>query len=154
LIILCEYTRILLFRSVARFIGAWYRGNTVECGVNTGETAKYLNLFFQRERYIFLTHLKVLPRKILKNGWILDSFEGVEDTFSFVHLDMDLYKPMLAALEFFWDKVSIGGMICLHNYFHTELPSAKKAVADFEQSRGLQLSKISDSGGSIVKIKR
>ena len=95
------------------------------------------------------------PNKvILKKSWVPDSFEGVEDTFSFVHLDMDLYQPMLAALEFFWNKVSVGGMICLHDYFHPELPGVKKAVADFERSQGLKLAKVSDSGCSIIIIKQ
>ena len=41
---------------------------------------------------------------IIKVGFVPDTFEGVDDTFCLVNLDMDLYAPMLAALRFFTIK--------------------------------------------------
>lgn len=43
-----------------------------------------------------------------------------DKTFSFVHLDMDLYDGTLKALEFFYPRLSNGGVIISHDY-----PSAK-----------------------------
>lgn len=42
-------------------------------------------------------------------GRFPDSVYGLEDEFSFVNLDMDLYQPQLDGLRFFWDKMEIGG---------------------------------------------
>ena len=46
--------------------------------------------------------------------------------FSFVHIDVDIYKSTKDALEFFKDKMSPGGVILIHDYpVHT---GVKKAV--------------------------
>ncbi len=42
-------------------------------------------------------------------GRFPDSVCGLEDKFSFVNLDMDLYQPQLDGLRFFWDKMEGGG---------------------------------------------
>ena len=50
------------------------------------------------------------PEKcIVKKGYFPDSAKDVEDNFSFVNLDMDLYAPMKAALEFFYKRMNRGG---------------------------------------------
>lgn len=83
------------------------------------------------------------PNKVrIHKGYFPDSAEGIEETFCFVNLDMDLYTPMLNGLRFFWDKLSEGGGILLHDYFHQCLPGVKKAVNDFEQERGICVKKV------------
>lgn len=44
------------------------------------------------------------------------STEGLEDRFSFVHLDADLYSSTKDALEWFWPRLTIGGAILSHDY--------------------------------------
>jgi O-methyltransferase len=46
---------------------------------------------------------------IIKQGWIPDTFSGVDGKFCCVSLDMDLYAPMLAGLRHFYPKLSLGG---------------------------------------------
>jgi hypothetical protein len=90
---------------------------------------------------------------IIKSGWIPDTFENVNDTFCLVNLDMDLYAPMLAGLRFFWNKMSRGGVILLHDYFVPDLPGVKKAVSEFESEIG-KLSKLPlGDGCTLVVIK-
>ncbi|HBG65068.1 MAG TPA: macrocin-O-methyltransferase, partial [Treponema sp.] len=48
-----------------------------------------------------------------------------------VNLDMDLYTPTLAALEFFLAHMD-EGCILMHDYFSPNLTGIKKAVDDFE----------------------
>ena len=64
-------------------------------------------------------------------GYVPDTFEGIEDEFVFVNLDMDLYAPQLAALEYFSSRMVKGGVILLHDYFHEKLFGVKKAVEEF-----------------------
>lgn len=66
-------------------------------------------------------------------GYFPESAADVDDIFCFVNLDMDLYQPMLEGLRFFYPKMSSGGVILLHDFFHPELPSVNKAVKDYEQ---------------------
>jgi len=91
---------------------------------------------------------------IIKAGFVPDTFEGVDDTFCLVNLDMDLYAPMLAALRFFYNKMSQGGVILLHDYFEPDLPGVKKAVDEFEFELGRYLPKMPlGDGCTLVVIK-
>lgn len=85
-------------------------------------------------------------------GKFPDSICGLEDTFSFVNLDMDLYQPQLDGLRFFWDKIERGGGILLHDYFHPELPGVKAAVADFEKEKNYVLPKIPIGDGCSIAV--
>ncbi|WP_044913065.1 TylF/MycF/NovP-related O-methyltransferase [Butyrivibrio sp. WCE2006] len=83
-----------------------------------------------------------MPHKelcILRKGYFPESSRGIEDEFCFVNLDMDLYKPMLAGLEFFYNKMVDGGIILLHDYFSKELSGVRKAVRDFEVQNNMRL---------------
>ena len=79
---------------------------------------------------------------IIKKGYFPQSAVDVCDQFCFVNLDMDLYQPMLAGLEFFWNKMVSGGVLLLHDYFQPSLPGVAQAVADFESKSGRQHTKI------------
>lgn len=50
-------------------------------------------------------------------------------TFSFVHLDVDLYSSTLACLNFFYDRMEKGGIIISHDYGYHE--GVKKAFTEF-----------------------
>lgn len=64
-------------------------------------------------------------------GFFPDSIpDTLESTrFAFVHLDADLYEPILNGLEYFYPKMHPGGMIIIHDY--NAWPGARKAVDDF-----------------------
>lgn len=82
------------------------------------------------------------PEKVeVRRGHVPDTLSGVDDTFCFVNLDMDLYYPTLEALKFFYPRMAENGVILLHDYYSTLL-GVKKAVYDFENSIGASLPKI------------
>ncbi len=95
------------------------------------------------------------PEKIeTRKGLFPETAEGLDDKFVFVNLDMDLYQPMLAGLEYFYDRMVKGGCLLLHDYFHSGLGGVKVAVEDFEKRHNIILNKtpIGDSC-SIAIIK-
>jgi len=49
-------------------------------------------------------------------GLFPQSAAQFESTFSFVHLDADLYSSTKAALEWFWPRMNPGGAILSHDY--------------------------------------
>ena len=54
----------------------------------------------------------------------------VRDTrFSFVHLDVDLYECTLRGLEFFWPRMTAGGVILSHDY--STSPGVRAAFDQF-----------------------
>lgn len=42
---------------------------------------------------------------IIKKGFFPDTAVDIEDTFCFVHLDMDIYQSTMDGLHFFWSKM-------------------------------------------------
>jgi hypothetical protein len=76
-------------------------------------------------------------RIIVKKGFVPDTFESVDDgeRFIFVNLDMDVYKPMLAALNYFSERMVCGGLILCHDYFAAMYPGIKLAVDSFKTDR-------------------
>ena len=71
-------------------------------------------------------------------GLVPDTLAGVENTYSFVHLDMDLYLPTIAALKYVWARMPKEGVIVLDDL--DNLSCIGRAVEDFKEwlgNRGL-----------------
>ncbi len=51
--------------------------------------------------------------------------------FSFVHLDCDLYESYKVCLDFFYERLSSGGIILLDEYNDPHWPGCNKAVDEF-----------------------
>lgn len=77
-------------------------------------------------------NLRRFPFVVYHVGWIPERFEEVEDrTFSFVHVDVDLYQPSLDSIAFFYDRLVRGGILLCDDYGSTACPGAKKAFDEF-----------------------
>lgn len=83
---------------------------------------------------------------IVKKGYFPETAKGIDDSFCFVNLDMDLYKPTLEGLLFFWDKMEMGGIILVHDYFSDAYKGVENAVDEFvRKTRNVYLFPIGDS---------
>jgi O-methyltransferase len=51
--------------------------------------------------------------------------------FALVHVDLDLYEPTKAALEFGWHRLSYGGSLVCDDYGFETCPGATRAVEEF-----------------------
>ncbi len=71
--------------------------------------------------------------------------------FAFVHLDADLYEPMLAGLTFFYNKVAPGGFILAHDF--NSWPGARKAVLEFFDDKPERPIPMPDKSGSALILK-
>ena len=69
--------------------------------------------------------------------------------FSFVHLDLDLYRSTLEALRFFYPRLNVGGIIISHNF--TDLLGVKKAFNEFFKDKPEKIKVISASQCLIKK---
>jgi hypothetical protein len=80
------------------------------------------------------------PEKcVILKGYFPETTKGIDDVFCFVSLDMDLYKPTLEGLEYFYPRMVDGGCILIHDYFTPSYPNVRKAIDDFEQKHGIKL---------------
>ena len=87
---------------------------------------------------------------IIKAGWFPESAKGVEDKFSFVRLDMDLYDPIYAGLEFFYPRMSKGGYIVVHDCRSQNFDGARNALIDFCKEKNIGYMCMPDNLGSAV----
>ena len=85
-------------------------------------------------------------------GYFPESAEGIDDTFIFVNLDFDLYKPTLEGLRFFWPKLAEGGVLLVHDYFNApgiieedRYLGIRAAVAEFCDETGISYIPIGDA---------
>jgi O-methyltransferase len=76
----------------------------------------------------------------LHRGWIPQTFESFERRpVRFVHIDVDMYEPTKASLEFFWDSVIPGGCIVIDDYNHAVFEGATRAVDEFLANKAPRL---------------
>jgi len=110
--------------------------------------------FTQTSVELVLNKMKYKEQCIVKQGFFPETAVGLEEKFSFVSLDCDLYQPTYAGLEYFYPRLSKGGYIFLHDYNNKTFFGVRKAVQAFEAKYG-KVTKIplSDQGGTLVIIK-
>ena len=99
--------------------------------------------------------LKRLPhpeRAELHKGWFPESFDAScrEKLFAFVSLDADLYAPTKAALPLFYDRLSPGGAIMVHDVNSLQYRGAGAAVEEFCRERKLLPVPVPDLHGSVI----
>ena len=100
--------------------------------------------------------MAVMPDRnnvIVRKGWFPETARGIDDTFCFVSLDADLYKPILAGLEFFYPRLERGGYIFVHDFESATYPGCKQAVMEFCRERGVGFVPILDRCSSAVITK-
>jgi hypothetical protein len=69
-------------------------------------------------------------------GWIPETFEDLGDKrFSFVHVDVDLYKSALDCCEFFYPRITAGGVMVFDDYGFPACRGEKDAVDEFFAGR-------------------
>lgn len=86
-------------------------------------------------------------------GLFPDSLNGLEDTFAFVSLDVDLFEPTLAGLEYFYPRLSPGGFIFVHDYNNRRYAGVRHAVDSFLAKTHAAALPLPDFAGSLVVLK-
>ena len=133
-----------------------YQGGSAEIIANYKETHKHLFLFdtfeglpdpdgkdwhkkgdFNDTDYETIRiHFKQFPNVHVYKGFFPnDTAHHVENVrFSFVHIDVDLYQCYLDCLNFFYRRMTQGGIIAMDDYGASSCPGAKLAVDKFFQN--------------------
>lgn len=114
----------------------------------------------QKEEFVDTSSNTVLERlpypeqAVICKGFFPKTAQGLEDClYQLVSLDADLYAPTLAGLEYFYPRLTKGGIIILHDYNNERFRGAKQAVNEYESIHGpLLLIPLSDLHGSAIII--
>lgn len=86
---------------------------------------------------------------VIRKGYFPKTTEGLEERFAFVRMDVDLYKPTCAGLEWFGERMTKGGMIILHDYYSESYSGVRQAVDEYVEAHP-QIQRISAGDGLSV----
>ena len=85
-------------------------------------------------------------------GWIPNEFYRVSHLrFRLVHIDVDLHEPTRDALEFFYPRLALGGMIVCDDYGSTYCPGARKAMDDYMRDKPERIVDLPTMQGLVIK---
>jgi O-methyltransferase len=97
--------------------------------------------------------LKQMPfpdKCIVKKGYFPETAKGMDENFVFVSIDADLYDPIYAGLNYFYDRLVAGGYIFVHDFNNDEYIGAKTAVYNFCKERNISFVPLPDLGGTAI----
>lgn len=91
----------------------------------------------------------------IRKGWFPETAYNLEDEqYAMVHIDARLYNPTYSGIQYFFSRMSKGGVIILSNYEDGTSCGVKDAVADLEARYGAFLMvPLCDLSGSVVIIR-
>lgn len=85
-------------------------------------------------------------------GWIPARFDEVaQRSFSFVHVDVDLYQPTRDSIAFFYPRLSPGGILVCDDYGFTSCPGATAAIDEFLADRPEKMILLSCGSGLLIR---
>ncbi|GHV92551.1 hypothetical protein AGMMS50268_30540 [Spirochaetia bacterium] len=91
---------------------------------------------------------------IVKKGWFPDTTIGLNDSYAFVEIDVDLYEPMYNGLYYFYERLVKGGYMLLHDYNNDkEYRGIKAAVRKFSEEKNVPYFPLCDRWGSAIIMK-
>jgi O-methyltransferase len=92
---------------------------------------------------------------VIRVGYFPGSIQDSDKTesFAFVSIDADLYKPIYEGLRFFYPRLSPGGYIFIHDYNNTDYPGAKAAVQTYCMEERVHYFPLLDPCGTAVITK-
>lgn len=94
--------------------------------------------------------LSGFPQASIHRGWIPQIYSTLPDaSWSFVHIDVDLYEGTLASLEYFQPRLAQGGVIVCDDYGSTLFPGARSAWDEFCAERSLAFI-VLETGQSVL----
>lgn len=86
-------------------------------------------------------------------GIVPATFTGLDGAvLRFVHIDLDLYAPIVAAIAFTWPRLAQGGVMLFDDYGFWSCPGARTAVDEFCAAEGVALVPLPSGQALVVKL--
>lgn len=100
-----------------------------------------------------LSQMPYKDKCVIRKGYFPETaVDDEKEVFAFVNIDVDLYKPLLAGLEFFWPRMVKHGYILVHDYFSFAYAGARRAVEEFAENHQVLFIPIGDTA-SVALVK-
>lgn len=99
--------------------------------------------------------LEEFPEVHIEKGWIPQVLELLpEQTYRFVHIDVDIYEPTLASFRYFYPRLVPGGIIVCDDYGpwpEGNWPGCALAVQQFSQEIGVPFANLETGNAMMIK---
>lgn len=96
-------------------------------GFSEAKTGDYHDTSVER----VLQKMEFPDQCVIKKGYFPETAEGLEETFVFVRLDVDMYKPTKAGLEWFGERMAKGGFLISHDYYTESYGGVAQAIDEY-----------------------
>lgn len=114
----------------------------------TVENHSYYEECFEKTRRNF----EPFQRVQLVRGKIPDTLNDVAiEKVCYLHIDMKIAAPEIAAIEFFWDKLVCGAVVLLDDYGWSGYFEQKKAMDAFASKKGVAIATLPTGQGLLIK---
>ena len=70
---------------------------------------------------------------------------------AYLHLDMNCALPEVSAIEYFWDKLTPGGIILLDDYAHYGYKEQNRAINTLAEKLGFSVASLPTGQGLVIK---
>lgn len=92
------------------------------------------------------------PRARLIRGKVPASLAAVDiDKVCYLSLDMNIARPEVEALKFFWDKLVTGAVVVLDDYLWMSQRSQKEKLDEFAKTKGVEIFSLPTGQGLLIK---
>ena len=119
-----------------------------------GNYSKNIHDFSDTNIELVLGKMENKENCIIKKGYFPETAHGLEDTFAFVSIDVDLYEPIYNGLAYFYPRLECGGYIFIHDYNDGQkYTGVKEAVKKYCSENRIAYFPLSDNQGSAVIMK-
>lgn len=96
-------------------------------GFSSAKAGEYYDTSVER----VLKRMKYPQQCIVKKGYFPETANGLEEVFAFVRLDVDMYKPTKAGLEWFGEHMAKGGFLISHDYYTESYSGVAQAIDEY-----------------------
>jgi len=136
------------------FLFDTYQGIPIEQASEKERSAREVeNARFYEECFELATrNFAKWPNCVLVRGRIPDTL-GVHDIdrVAYLHLDMNIAAPEIAAIEHFWPRIVTGGVVLLDDYGFEQYRPQKIAMDAWASSAGVAIATLPTGQGLILK---
>jgi hypothetical protein len=92
------------------------------------------------------------PRAVLVRGVVPETLSTVPiDRVCYLHLDMNIAYPEVAAIEYFWPKLVTGATVVLDDYGFVGYEEQKRAMDAFAAANGVRIATLPTGQGLLIK---
>ena len=103
-------------------------------------------------RHMTENTLADFPGVTFHEGWIPEVLEDLPDThYRFVHVDVDLFAPTRACLEYFYPRLVPGGLLVIDDYGFTAWPGCKAAADAWSAEQAVPIVLLPTGNALVVK---